>query len=149
MLGGEAMDEQQERNLAAAAWALSGPFGPIIPMDIYMTKGRDSSFVAFHSLQAALSYAFLLVAGLGFGVVLLVLTTIEIVTHGVPEADAAPPAMIGVAGGLGAATLGLIYVALVIAGFVFAARARKGQLAKYPLVNRIAAGILAREPKEE
>ena len=143
------MDERKQTNLAAAAWALSGPFGPIIPMVIFATQGGKSRFVAYHSLQAALSYVFLLAAGIAYGIVLLALTGIEIARHGVPEGNTAAPTAITTASTLGAVALGIIYVGLVLAGLVFAMRARSGDWAKYPVVYKIAAGILARREDKE
>ncbi len=146
----DAMDERKQINLAAAAWALSGPFGPIIPMVIFARQGGKSRFVAYHSLQAALSYIFLLAAGVAFGLILLVLTGIHMAMYGMPETGAAPPASIATTTTLGAATMGVIYVGLVIGGFVFAGRARDGNWAKYPVVYRLAASILAkREDQDE
>jgi uncharacterized membrane protein len=146
-LSDEDDDEQRQKNLAALAWATSGPFGPIIPAVIYLRYGKESRFVAQHSLQAALSYVFLFAAAIVFGLVLGGITGVHFAMHGVPEANATAPASVTVATTIGAVLLSLIYLALVVVSFVHAARARRGQWPRYPFVERLA--ITINPPKDD
>ena len=142
------MDEQRQKKIAALAWAVSGPFGPIIPAAIYLWFGKQSRFVAQHALQAALSYVYLFAAAIVFGLVLGAMTGIHVAMHGVPEMNDKPPDSIIIASTVGAGLLCLVYVVLVVAGLVYALRARRGAWPRYPLVDRLAATMLPQEDPE-
>lgn len=141
---------EEERRWAATAWAVSGPFGPIIPAVIYAAYRRRSAFVAWHALQAACSYVFLFAAALLMGIVAGVAAGVAIANQGgLPQpGDPVPPAVMWTSASGGLVVCG-VYVTLIVAAFVFAIRARRGELARYPFVNRLAAGILAKQVREQ
>ena len=50
------MPDEREKRMAALAWAVSGALGPVIPLVIFALNHKTSKFIAFHALQAAISF---------------------------------------------------------------------------------------------
>lgn len=137
------LSPHDERRWAAIAWIASGPFGPIIPAVIFAVYRNRSEFVARHALQAACSYAFLLAAALLMGIVMGVGAGVAIASQGaLPDpGQPVPPIVLYTSVGAGL-VICLMYVVLVVAAFVFAARARRGEDVRYPVVHRLATTML-------
>jgi len=127
--------------MAALAWAVSGAFGPVIPLIIFALNYKTSKFIGFHALQAALSFLTMVVAAMVVGVVMGGGTAWVVWQDGMPDANAAMPESLRMvmllAGGLTVA----VYVGLVLVSLRFAASAMQGSWIRYPVANRLAATL--------
>lgn len=135
------MADDRERRMAALAWAVSGAFGPVVPLIIFALNYKTSKFIGFHALQAAVSFLSMVAAAMLAGVVMGCGTAWVILQHGIPDANAAMPASMRtlslVVGGLTVA----VYVGVTLVSLRFAASAMQGSWIRYPLANRIAATL--------
>ena len=135
------MIDDREKRLAGLASAVSGAFGPVVPLIIFALNHKKSKFIAFNALQGALTFLFMLVvavvAGVGMG-----LGTLWIVARdGMPEASTAMPEPLRL---FVLALAGLtiaVYLALVILSLEYASRASRGEWARYPFISRLAATL--------
>ncbi len=135
------MPDDREKRMAALAWALSGAFGPVIPLIIFALSYKTSKFIGFHALQAALSFLSMVAAALVVGLVMGGGTAWVVLRDGVPDANAAMPESLRIVmllvGGLTVA----VYVGLILVSLRFAASAMQGAWIRYPLANRLAATL--------
>ncbi len=127
--------------MAGLAWGVSGAFGPVVPLIIFALNYKRSKFIAFHALQAALSYLAMVVVAMISGLVLGGSAGVLFLQDGMPQAgDAMPPlikaAMLAIAGLTGA-----VYLGLIVLSIKFSKRASAGEWACYPFVNRLAASL--------
>jgi uncharacterized membrane protein len=124
-----------ERRAAAVAWAVSGAFGPVIPL-ILLLVFRRSAFVARHALQAMLAYGFLMVGAVAALVVMLSVAAVHLAQDGAPDPQAAAPPLVqgsAVVVGIGVV---LLYAVQIVASLWMARRALAGEDVRYPLVHR-------------
>jgi len=124
-----------ERRAAAIAWAVSGAFGPVIPL-VIMVVYRRSAFVARHAGQAVLAYGFMMASAVVALVLMVGVAVLQFAQHGAPDPYApAPPLVQGsaVAVGIG---IGLLYTVQLAASLWMARRALGGEDVRYPLVHR-------------
>lgn len=135
------MIDDREKRLAGLAWAVSGAFGPVVPLIIFALNHKKSKFIAFNALQGALTFLFMLavaiVAGIGMGAGTLWI----VMRDGVPEAETPMPEPLRL---FVLALAGLtiaVYLAQVILCFKYAARASRGEWARYPFISRLAATL--------
>lgn len=127
--------------MAALAWGVSGAFGPVIPLIIFALNYKDSKFIGFHALQAALSFLSMVVAAVVAGLAMGGGTAWVVLRDGMPDDNAAMPESLRIVmlliGGLTVA----VYVGLTLVSLRFAASAIKGEWIRYPLANRLAATL--------
>ena len=135
------MADEREKRMAALAWAVSGAFGPVIPLIIFALSYKDSKFVGFHALQAALSFLSMVAAAMFAGLCAGVGTAWVISRDGMPDPNAAMPESLRIltllVGGLTVA----VYIGLILVSLRFAASAIKGEWIRYPVANRLAATL--------
>ncbi len=135
------MLDDREKRLAALAWGVSGAFGPLIPLFVFALNYKRSKFIAFHALQAALSFVSLIVVSLIAGVAVGGWTAVVLLRDGVPGPDTPMPEGIRilmlVAGGLTVA----VYLGLIVLSLRFARRAGQGEWVAYPVASRFAATL--------
>lgn len=127
--------------MAALAWAVSGAFGPVIPLIIFALYYKTSKFIGFHALQSALSFLSMVAAAMLAGLVMGVGTAWVLLSDGMPEGAAVMPESLRIVmllvGGLAVA----VYVGLVLVSLRFAASSMQGEWIRYPLANRLAATL--------
>lgn len=127
--------------MAALAWAVSGAFGPVIPLIIFALNYKTSKFISFHALQAAISFLAMVAAAMLAGLSVGGGTAWVVWRDGMPDINAAMPESLRIitllAGGLAVA----VYVGLILVSFRFAASAVQGAWIRYPVANRIAATL--------
>ena len=124
-----------ERRAAAVAWAVSGVFGPVIPLFILLAY-RRSAFVARHAGQAVLAYGFMMAGAVAALAVMLSVAAVQLVLHGAPDPyGAAPPGIQSSAVVVGIGIV-LLYVVQIVASLWMARRALAGEDVRYPLVHR-------------
>ncbi|MCR9161478.1 MAG: DUF4870 domain-containing protein [Nannocystaceae bacterium] len=135
------MIDEREKRLAGVAWAVSGAFGPVVPLIIFALNHKKSKFIAFNALQGALTFLFMLVvaviAGIGMGAGTLWI----VLRDGVPEAETAMPEPLRL---LVLALAGLtiaVYLAQLVLCLKYASRASQGEWARYPFISRLAATL--------
>lgn len=135
------MADERDRRMAALAWAVSGAFGPVIPLIIFALNYKTSKFIGFHALQAAISFLSMVAAAMVVGVVMGGGTAWVVLQDGMPGANAVMPESLRMVmllvGGLTVA----VYVGLVLVSLRFAASALQGEWIRYPLANRLAATL--------
>ncbi len=135
------MADDREKRMAALAWAVSGAFGPVIPLIIFALNYKTSKFIGFHALQAALSFLSMVAAAMVVGIVMGGGTAWVVLQDGMPDANAAMPESLRLVmllvGGLTVA----VYVGLVLVSLRFAASAMQGAWIRYPMANRLAATL--------
>jgi len=128
-----------ERRAAAVAWAVSGAFGPVIPL-VIMFVYRRSAFVARHAGQAVLAYGFVMASALAALVLMVGVAAVQLAQHGAPDPYAPAPRLVQgsvVAVGIG---IGLVYAVQIAASLWMARRAFAGEDVRYPLVHRVVRG---------
>ncbi len=135
------MVDDRDKRLASVAWAVSGAFGPVVPLIIFALNHKRSKFVAFNALQAALTFLYVLavaiVAGIGIGGG----TAWVVLRDGIPEANTPMPEPLRLfAIALAGVTIA-VYLGLVILSLKFASKAGKGQWVRYPAMGRLAATL--------
>ena len=135
------MPDESEKRTAALAWAVSGAFGPVVPLIIFALNYKTSKFIGFHALQAALSFLSMVASAMVVGLVMGGGTAWVVLRDGMPDANAAMPEPLRIVmllvGGLTVA----VYVGLVLISLRFAASAMQGAWIRYPLANRLAATL--------
>lgn len=135
------MADDREKRMAALAWAVSGAFGPVIPLIIFALNYKTSKFIGFHALQAALSFLSMVAAAMVVGIVMGGGTAWVVLQDGMPDANAAMPESLRLVmllvGGLTVA----VYVGLILVSLRFAASAMQGAWIRYPMANRLAATL--------
>ena len=135
------MPDEREKRMAALAWAVSGAFGPVIPLVIFALNYKTSKFIAFHALQAAISFLTMVVAAMVAGLGAGGGTAWVVLQDGMPEAGSAMPESLRIVmlmvGGLVLA----VYFGLVLVSLRFAASAFQGAWIRYPVANRLAATL--------
>jgi|GEM_PF-2072497 len=135
------MTDDREKRLAALAWAVSGVFGPLVPLIIFALNYKKSKFIGFHALQAALSFAVMVTMGMLVGIAMGGGTAIIVLRDGVPDPDAPMPEslrMIMLA--LGGLTVA-VYLATIVISLRIASGASRGEWVRYPLISRFAATL--------
>jgi uncharacterized Tic20 family protein len=137
---------REERTSAMLAHILTIFAGFIAPTIIYVVKRRESRFVAFHALQAALWHLLLFVV---FFVGFVAAAVVMFSTVGFPSPATPPPAR-GAPPPLGffLGFFGLWLVMMLVwasnVGFCIylAVRANEGKWTRYPLVGSLAMRLL-------
>ena len=128
---------QDERTFAVLAHALQivGTF--IAPLVIYLVK-RDSRFVAFHALQAVFLQIVYMVIWLVFFGGIMVLA----ITGAAGGGKSGPPPMFAVLFPI-AWLVGMVsWATMLILAIVYAIKAGRGEWAGYPVLGRMARGML-------
>jgi len=135
------MLDDREKRLAALTWPVSGAFGPVVPLIVFALHSEKSMFIAFHALQAALTFVTLIVVAVIAGLAVGDGTALVVLRDGVPGPDTAMPESLRmvmlVVGGYTVA----IYIGLIVQSFRFARRAAHGEWASYPVASRLAATL--------
>ena len=135
------MIDDRDKRLAALAWAVSGAFGPVVPLIIFATNYKKSKFIAFNALQAALTFVVMVlvavVAGIGAGGG----TAWVIMRDGMPGPDTPMPEPLRVVMMLVAGLVIAVYLATIVVSLRLATRVAHGEWVLYPGVNRLAATL--------
>jgi uncharacterized membrane protein len=127
-----------ERRAAAVAWAVSGAFGPVIPLFIMLVY-RRSAFVARHAGQSVLAYGFMMAGAVAALALMLSVAAVHLAQDGAPDPYApAPPLVQGSAVVVGVGVV-LLYAVQIVASLWMARRALAGEDVRYPLVHRAVA----------
>ena len=135
------MIDDREKRLAGLAWAVSGAFGPVVPLIIFALNHKKSKFIAFNALQGALTFLFMLVVAIIAGVGMGIGTLVIVARDGVPEPETPMPEPLRL---FVLALAGLtiaVYLAQLILSLKYASRASRGEWARYPFISRLAATL--------
>ena len=135
------MIDDREKRLAALAWAVSGAFGPVVPLIIFAMNYKKSKFIGFHALQAALSFVVMVAAAVLAGIGAGGGTAWVVMQDGMPGPDTPMPEPLRVVMLLVAGLIIAVYLATIVVSLKFATRAAQGDWVVYPGVNRLAATL--------
>ncbi|MGH1346368.1 MAG: DUF4870 domain-containing protein [Nannocystales bacterium] len=135
------MPDEREKRMAALAWAVSGAFGPVVPLIIFALSYKTSKFVGFHALQAALSFLSMLTAAVVGAVLIGGGTAWVVLQEGMPDPNAAMPESLRLIMLLGGGLIVAVYLVLILISLRFAGSALQGSWIRYPLANRLAATL--------
>jgi len=135
------MIDDREKRLAALAWAISGAFGPVIPLVIFALNHKKSKFIAFHALQAALSFLLMLAVAIVGGVVMGGGTLWIVIADGVPEPGTPMPESLRLVTLALAGVAVAIYVGVLFVSLRFASGAARGHWVRFPFISRLAATL--------
>jgi uncharacterized membrane protein len=137
---------QDERTMATLAHALQVVGWWIAPLIIFLIH-RKSRFVSFHALQALLlQIAYLIL--MGGCMVLWFVTIFSTVAHANADKAGPPPALFIVFPIIWLGFMSLWILVLVMA-IVYAIKAGRGEWANYPVIGKIARGLLKTDLQEE
>lgn len=135
------MIDDREKRLAALSWAVSGAFGPVVPLVIFAMNYKKSKFIAFHALQAALSFVVMVAVAAVAGIAAGGGTAWVVMRDGMPGPETAMPEPLRVVILLVAGLVIAVYLATIVVSLKFATRAAQGEWVIYPGVNRVAATL--------
>ncbi len=135
------MPDDREKRLAALAWAVSGAFGPVVPLIVFALHYKKSKFIAFHALQAALTFVVLIVVAAIAGLAVGGGTAWVVMRDGVPGPETAMPESLRMVLLVVSGFTVAIYLGLIVQSFRFATRAAHGEWATYPVASRFAATL--------
>jgi uncharacterized membrane protein len=135
------MIDDRDKRMAGLAWAVSGAFGPVVPLIIFALNYKKSKFIGFHALQAAVSFLAMVVVGILGGIGMGGGTLLYIMTEGMPDPGTPMPEGIRTVMILVGGLAGAVYLGLVVMSLRFASRASRGEWARYPGASRLAATL--------
>ena len=135
------MIDDREKRLAALSWAVSGAFGPVVPLVIFAMNYKTSKFIAFNALQAALTFVVMVAAAVVGGIGAGGGTAWVVMRDGVPGPNTAMPEPLRVVILLAAGLIIAVYLATIVVSLKLATRAAQGEWVVYPGVNRLAATL--------
>lgn len=135
------MLDDRDKRIAGLVWAISGAFGPVVPLVIFALNYKKSKFIGFNALQAALSFLAMLLVGIVGGLVMGIGTGVVLLRDGMPDPGTPMPEGLRMGMLLVGGLAGAVYLALIVLSLRFASQASKGSWVRYPIVSRLAATL--------
>ncbi len=135
------MIDDREKRLAGLAWAVSGAFGPLVPLVVFALNYKKSKFIGFNALQAALTFLVMVLVAIVGGIGIGGGTAIIVLRDGMPDPGTPMPEPLRIftllLGGLAVA----IYLGMIALSLRCASQAARGQWVRYPFAARLAATL--------